>query len=281
MNIRVSADSTCDLSQKIIQQYGIGIVPLYIVMGNRTLRDGIDCTRDDIFSYVEQTGMICSTAAVSIGDYADWFGRQLGDFDAVVHFTISSDMSACYQNACVAAAEFPGKVFVVDSRNLSNGIGHLAMDAAILAREGKSAQEIKEILDEKKKRLNVSFVLDTLEYLHKGGRCSALTVFGANVLNLKPCIEVRGGAMGVGRKYRGTLKKSILDYVKDRLEGNENLDCERIFICDSGMDDDISDSVYSYIKGLGRFKEIYHSDSGCTISNHCGPNCLGILYYNA
>lgn len=279
MNIRVSADSTCDLSAQMTEIYDIGITPLYIIMGDKTLRDGVDCTKEQIFEYVERTGSLCRTAAMSIGDYIDWFGGQLQRYDEVIHFTISAEMSASYQNACVAAAEFPEKVFVVDSRNLSNGIGHLAVDAAGLVREGKTAEQIKEILDKKKEKLNVSFVLDTLEYLHKGGRCSAVQSFGANVLNLKPCIEVRDGVMGVGRKYRGSLKKSMVDYVNERLEG-QVVEDERIFICDSGVSDDIVKEVYTAIEATGKFKQIIHSLAGCTVSNHCGPNCLGILFYN-
>lgn len=280
MNIRISSDSTCDLTEELIKKNNIGITPLYIIMGNKTLRDGIECTREDIFSYVQSTGKLCSTSAVPIADYHAWFGEQLRTYDEVVHFTISSDMSACYQNACAAAAEFPGRVFVVDSRNLSTGIGHLVLDAAELARRGTGGEKIKNILDEKKQRLNVSFVLDTLTYLWKGGRCSGVAALGANLLGLKPCIEVRDGAMGVDRKYRGSLRKCLSDYVRDRLQDRDDVDYSRIFITDSGVEPGIVAEIEALLREMGPFEEIIHTLSGSTISNHCGPGCLGILYYN-
>lgn len=280
MNIRISADSTCDLTSELIEQYNVKIVPLYILMDNKALRDGIECTRDDIFAYTARTGTLCGTAAVSIADYLDFFGEELKTCDQIVHFTISSDMSACFQNACDAAREFAGRVFVVDSRNLSTGIGHLVLDGALLAREGKSGEEIKAILDERREKLNVSFVVDTLDFLRKGGRCSAIAALGANLLKLKPCIEVRGGQMGVAKKYRGTLAKAIENYVTDRIKDHDDIDYRRIFITDSGVEPEIVESVAAILREYGHFEEVLHTLAGSTISGHCGPGCLGILYYN-
>ena len=280
MRIRVSADSTCDLSPEIIAKYNIGILPLYIIFGDESRRDGIDCTREDIFAHVKETGKLCSTAAVTVGDYQDWFAQGLQNHDQVVHFTISSDMSACYQNACLAAEEFEGRVFVVDARNLSTGIGHLAINAAELAAEGKTGAEIKAILDEKKNKLNVSFVLETLTYLHKGGRCSAVAALGANILGLKPCIEVHQGKMGVGKKYRGKMEKVYEEYIRDRLLGHEDIDYKRIFVTDSGLAPGEAEKLVALIRELTPFEEILHTDAQSTICNHCGPGCMGILYYN-
>lgn len=280
MGVYVSSDSTCDLSRELIEKYNIGITPLYIVMGEDSLKDGLECTPADIFAAVERTGQLCSTAAVSMADYMDFFGEKLKDHDEIVHFTISSDMSACYQNACLAADEFAGRVFIVDSRSLSTGIGHLVLNAAELAAAGVSGAEIKRIVDEKKAKLNVSFVLETLNYIHKGGRCSAVAALGANLLGLKPCIEVRDGKMGVGKKYRGTMKKSLAAYVRDRLAETENLDLRRIFITHSAADDSAAQEVAALVKELAPFEEVLITTAGSTISNHCGPNCLGILYYN-
>ena len=280
MRIRVSADSTCDLSPEIIAKYNIGILPLYIIFGDESRRDGIDCTREDIFAHVKETGKLCSTAAVTVGDYQDWFAQGLQDHDQVVHFTISSDMSACYQNACLAAEEFEGRVFVVDARNLSTGIGHLAINAAELAAEGKTGAEIKAILDEKKNKLNVSFVLETLTYLHKGGRCSAVAALGANILGLKPCIEVHQGKMGVGKKYRGKMEKVYEEYIRDRLLGHEDIDYKRIFVTDSGLAPGEAEKLVALIRELTPFEEVLHTDAQSTICNHCGPGCMGILYYN-
>jgi len=229
---------------------------------------------------VKETGKLCSTAAVTVGDYQDWFAQGLQDHDQVVHFTISSDMSACYQNACLAAEEYEGRVFVVDARNLSTGIGHLAIDAAELAAEGKTGAEIKAILDEKKKKLNVSFVLETLDYLHKGGRCSTVAALGANLLGLKPCIEVHDGAMGVGKKYRGRMEKVYAEYIRDRLSDRDDVDYSRIFVTDSGLAPGMAETLVELVRSLGPFEEVIHTDAQSTICNHCGPGCMGILYYN-
>ena len=256
MKIRISADSTCDLTSELIEQYDIKITPLYILMDDRALRDGIECTREDIFAYTGRTGKLCGTAAVSIADYLDFFGEELKTHDQIVHFTISSDMSACFQNACDAAQEFPGRVFVVDSRNLSTGIGHLVIDGALLAREGKSGEEIKAILDERREKLNVSFVIDTLEYLRKGGRCSTVAALGANLLKLKPCIEVHEGKMSVAKKYRGTLAKAIESYVTDRIKDHDDFDKKRVFITDSGVDTEIVETVEKLLREYGGFEAL-------------------------
>ena len=280
MKIRISADSTCDLTAELLERYDVKITPLYILMEDRALRDGIECTREDIFAYTDRTGKLCGTAAVSIADYLDFFGEELKDHDQIVHFTISSDMSACFQNACDAAEEFPGRVFVVDSRSLSTGIGHLVIDGALLTREGKTGEEIKAILDERREKLNVSFVIDTLEYLRKGGRCSTVAALGANLLKLKPCIEVQNGKMSVAKKYRGSLEKAIENYVTDRIKDRDDLDTKRIFITDSGVDMETVHTVEKLLREYGGFEEIHHTLAGSTISGHCGPGCLGILYYN-
>ena len=277
MKIRISADSTCDLTAELLERYDVKITPLYILMEDRALRDGIECTREDIFAYTDRTGKLCGTAAVSIADYLDFFGEELKDHDQIVHFTISSDMSACFQNACDAAEEFPGRVFVVDSRSLSTGIGHLVIDGALLAREGKAGEEIKAILDERREKLNVSFVIDTLEYLRKGGRCSTVAALGANLLKLKPCIEVQNGKMSVAKKYRGSLEKAIENYVT---KDHDDLDTKRVFITDSGVDMETVHTVEKLLREYGGFEEIHRTLAGSTISGHCGPGCLGILYYN-
>ena len=281
MNIKISADSTCDLSPALRDQYGIDITPLYIVRGEETLRDGIDIVPEEIYEYVRKTGQLCHTAAVNVSDYITFFKKQLEDHDAIIHFTISSDMSGCYQNACIAAQDFPGKVFPVDSRNLSTGIGHLVLDAAIMAAEGKmTAQEITDALNEKKAKLDVSFVLDTLEFLKAGGRCSAVAAFGANLLGLKPSIEVKDGGMGVGKKYRGNINKCYVQYIKDRLSGRDDIDTKRIFITDSGLSEEVRAELEEVVRSCQPFEEVHHTQAGCTVSQHCGPGCMGILYYH-
>ncbi len=200
------------------------------------------------------------------------------DYDSIIHFTISSDMSSCYQNAC-AAAELTGKVYVVDSRSLSTGIAHLALDAAEMARAGMEASQIKAELDRRKEKLDVSFVLSTLEYLSKGGRCSAVAAFGANLLKIRPCIEVKNGRMGVGKNYRGNFDKCLAQYVQDKLAEAGTPDTRRIFITDSGAEDETWTAVRNELLKYAPFEEIIHTRAGCTISSHCGPGCLGILFY--
>ena len=281
LNIKISADSTCDLSPTLIEQYNIGITPLYIIDGEQSWRDGVDIRPEDLYEHVRKTGKLYQTAAVNVSDYISFFGTQLETHDAVIHFTISSDMSGCYQNACIAAREFPGKVFPVDARNLSTGIGHLVLNAAEMAAEGSlSAEEIAAQLTEKREKLDVSFVLDTLDFLKAGGRCSSLAAFGANLLGLKPSIEVKNGAMGVGKKYRGNIKKCYVQYIEDRLKGRDDIDTHRIFITDSGLSEEMRQELEDVVRACQPFDEVLHTQAGCTISQHCGPGCMGILYYH-
>jgi len=207
--IRITSDSTCDLSKSLLTSQGIAVIPLYVVKDGVSYADGIQITPDEIFDHVKAGGTLCTTAAVNVADYIDFFTRIKESCEEIVHFTISSEMSSCYKNACIAAEEVGG-VYVIDSRTLSSGIGHLVLDAAQLAQEGKNGVEIFNIIEARKSKLNVSFILDTLDYLRKGGRCSAVAALGANLLHLKPCIEVREGKMGVAKKYRGKLT-DVLD----------------------------------------------------------------------
>ncbi len=279
--IKVTADSTCDLSKELTEKYNIGIIPLYVVLDGVAKLDGIEITPADLFNHVEGGGELGSTAAVSVADYIDYFTKCLKEADEVIHFTISSDMSACYQNCVLAAEEFGGRVHPVDSRNLSTGIGLLVLEAAEMAAAGKTSEEICAVVEEKKSRLNVSFVINTLKYLHKGGRCSTIAALGANLLSLRPCIEVKEGKMGVGKKYRGDYKKCLVNYIKDKLSGKDDVETGRIFITHSeGITEEEFEAVKAQVEALQPFAEILRTTAGCTISNHCGPGTLGILYFN-
>lgn len=278
MKIKVTADSTCDLSPELVEKYEIDIFPLTVVKNGDVLRDGIEITPDDIYAHVSAGGDLCGTSAINISDYLDRFSEYRREYDAIVHFTISSDMSTCYQNALIAAAEL-SEVYVVDSRNLSTGIGQLVIDAAIMAQSGMTAADIKAELDAKKEKLDVSFILDTLEYLRKGGRCSSIAALGANLLSLKPCIEVKNGKMGVGKKYRGSLEKCLIKYIEDKLQDCSDIDLSRIFITHSGLDEKLVADMESAVRRCGDFQDILITRAGCTISSHCGPNCAGILFY--
>lgn len=278
MRIKISADSTCDLSKELVEKYDIGIIPLYVVKGGQSLKDGLEISPGDIFEYVDSGAGICTTAAVNYADYHEKFSGWLAEYDAVIHVDISSEMSACYQTACLVAEEL-GNVYVVDSRNLSTGSGHLVVDAAELAARGYAPLDIKAELERRADKVEASFVIDTLKYLHKGGRCSAVAAMGANLLNLKPCIEVRDGEMGVAKKYRGHLGKCLESYVADKLAGRDDLDHRRIFITHSRMDRAIVNKVIEQVRQTGPWEEIHETDAGCTVSNHCGPGTLGVLYY--
>lgn len=281
MKIKISADSTCDLSPELIERYHIGITPLYIIRGEETLRDGIDVRPEELYEYANATGKLCKTAAVNVSDYLAYFAACREEYDAVIHFTISSDMSACYQNACIAAAEV-GNVYPVDARNLSTGIGLLVLEAAELVRKGElTAQEIQQRMNQRRELLDVSFVVEQLGYLRKGGRCSSVAALGANMLSLRPCIQVKDGKMGVGKKYRGAYQKCLLQYVKERLEGRDDIDPHRIFITESGgfTPEEVAE-VEAAVRGYQPFEEVLHTRAGCTVSSHCGPRTLGILYFH-
>ena len=279
MRIRISADSTCDLSKELLEKYDVAITPLYIRLGEKDLKDSIEVTRDDIFSYVERTKSIPKTAAVNVGDYVDFFTKVKEEgYDGIVHFTISADMSSCYQNACLAAGTFEN-VYIVDSRTLSTGIGHLVLDACELRDEGKTAKEIFDILEERKQKLDVSFVLDTLRYLALGGRCNSLLAFGANILNIKPSIQVKEGKMGVDKKYRCSFERAVVRYINDKLADHDSLNLKRIFITDSGCSDEVRNAAEEAVLKNAPFAEVIHTRAGCTVSSHCGPNCIGILFY--
>lgn len=278
LKIKITADSTCDLSAEIAQRYGIELIPLYVNKGGVYYKDGLDIFAQDIYDHVSAGGELCSTAAVNIDDYTRIFTQLRTSYDAVIHFTISASMSSCFQNASIVASDME-QVYVIDSENLSTGIGQLAIEAAIMAESGMEAEEIVSVLNQMKKKLDVSFVLDTLEYLRKGGRCSALAALGANLLSLKPCIEVRDGAMKVGKKYRGSLDKCIEKYICERLADVDTLDLRRIFVTHSGMEQSRLDGFAEIVAKCAPFAEILQTQAGCTISSHCGPNCIGILFF--
>lgn len=277
--VQVTTDSTSDLSAELLESLNIKYIPLYIIMDGKDYKDGLEINPPDIFSYVNHSGQITKTAAVSVADYISLFRTYTDQGMEVVHVNISSFFSSCYQNACIAAAEV-GNVYVIDSLNLSTGSGHAAVNAALLAQQGLSGAEIKKQIDEIVPRINASFVLDTLKYLHLGGRCSSVAALGANLLSLKPCIEVTDGKMGVGKKYRGSLDKCIVQYIADRLDGNQDaIYPRRIFIthtCKPEMVELAKETIAKYMK----FDEVLITQAGCTISNHCGPGTLGILYLN-
>ena len=277
MKIKITSDSTCDLSREQIAKYDVHILPLAVTMGENNYRDGMDITPEQIYAHVAKGGDLPKTAANNIADYQAVFEKYSKEYDAVIHLNISAEFSSCYQNACAAAEDFEN-VYVVDSRNLSTGHGLLVIRAYELAESGKTGAEIAEELRSMVDRVDASFILNQLEYLKKGGRCSALAVLGANMLKLKPCIEVKDGKMGVGKKYRGAFEKCLKEYVQDRLAGREDLNLDRVFITHSGVSKELVDLAVNTVRELQPFKEICVTQAGCTVSSHCGPDTLGVLF---
>lgn len=273
----ISSDSTCDLSAELKERYDVRILPLGVTLGTNVYRDGVDITPDDIYAHYDKTGELPKTTAANVGECIEHFKELTKDGDAVIHFTISSDMSSTYNNACIAASEFDN-VYVVDTKNLSTGGGLLVVAAAEMAKDGVDAKEIVENVEKLVPCVDVTFVIDSLEYLYKGGRCSALSMMGANLLKLKPCIEVKNGVMGVGKKYRGVFSKVVTEYVTERLQNADDIDPTRVFITHAGCDEELMQSVIKQIKDMGIFKEVFFTRAGCTVSSHCGANTMGVLF---
>ncbi|MBP3313823.1 MAG: DegV family protein [Oscillospiraceae bacterium] len=277
MKIKITSDSTCDLSPVQLQENDISILGLVVNKGGKAFTDGVDIQPDDIYAHVAAGGDLCSTAALNPSDYMEFFSHFAEDYDAIIHVNISTGFSSCHQNACLAAAEMEN-VYVIDSLNLSTGHGLVVLEAVKLAREGKTPEEIVACLNAMRDKVRASFVLEQLEYMKKGGRCSAVTVLGANLLKLKPCIEVKDGKMGVATKYRGSMEKCLKDYITDRLQNMENIRDDLIFITHSGMDQALIDLAVAEVEAKGYFKNIVVTRAGCTVSCHCGPGTLGILF---
>lgn len=273
----ISSDSTCDLSAELKERYDIKIIPLGVTLGDKVYRDGIDINPDEIYAHHAKTGELPKTTAANVGECIDYFTELTKDGDAVIHFTISSTMSSTYSNSCLAAEEFEN-VYIVDSKNLSTGGGLQVIAAAEMAKNGMSAPDIVAELEKITPCVDASFVIDSLEYLHKGGRCSALAMLGANLLKLKPCIEVKNGVMGVGKKYRGVYGRVLTEYVNERLQNPEDIDTSRVFVTHAGCDPEIVETVLNQVKATGLFEEVFLTRAGCTVSSHCGANTLGVLF---
>ena len=277
MNIKIISDSTCELSAQMLAAHDITLTPLTVVKNDEQFKDGVTITPAEIFAHVAAGGDLCTTAANSIGEYADIFEKYCPDYDGVIVITLGSGFSACYQNACLAAEDFPN-VRVIDSQNLTTGQGMVVLKACELAKNANDLDALAAELRAFTEKVEASFVVDKLDYLVKGGRCSSAAALGANLLNLKPCIEVKGGKMIVGKKYRGNYAKCLVNYAKERLEGREDIDTDTLFITRTVIDDDAYAAVVDAAKQYSDFKNLYETTAGCTISCHCGPGTLGIVF---
>ncbi len=274
--VKITCDSTADLSHELLQKYNIDTIPLYIIIYENTYRDSVDIQPDDIYAYAQRTGKLPKTAAVSVQNYIDLFAKYQ-EYDAIIHINIGQQFSSSFQNAYIASQEFKN-VYVINSENLSTGSGHLVIEAAELAAQGLDAEQICENLKRVIPKIDASFVIDTLDYLKMGGRCSSIQAFGASLLNIKPCIEVIDGKMEVGKKYRGKIEKSIQKYVVDRLKDRDDIITDRVFITHSGCSVDLLNQVKQLVIESQPFEEVFITRASCTISCHCGPNTLGVLF---
>lgn len=277
--IILSADSTCDLGEELIKKYNIITFPLHIVQNDKSYLDSVNITSDEIYDTFYKKGTLPKTAAVNISEYEEVFKKYINNGYEIVHINLGSALSTSYQNCKIAANEL-GHIYPIDSCNLSTASGLLVIFAAECIEKGMTAEETANAVRTMTSKTHGSFIIDRLDFMRAGGRCSTLTMLGANLLSLKPCIEVnnKDGSMGVGKKYRGKLEKVLVNYVEDKLSQYNDIIPDRIFITHSGISKEREQLVYDLIKSKNYFKEIYITRASCTISSHCGPNTLGILF---
>lgn len=282
MNIIITTDSAADIPESLLKEYSIKTIPLYVILGDKEYKDGQDLSCNDIFDFVKQSKKLPKTAAVSINDFENFFENLLGTADNtyIIHHSISSKISSCYSNAITASKKFPGKVFVIDSKSLSSGIGLLAIFSAKLAKEGKWPEEIYKNTLSRVNNVQASFIIQDIEYLYKGGRCSAIGKIGANILKIKPQIYVQNGEMLNVAKPRGKIEIVLKQYIDSTLAKFNNPDKSYVFVTHSDMDKTIENQIIDYIKSKNIFENVINSNASATISSHCGKGTLGILYIN-
>lgn len=279
-DIAITTDSTCDLPQRFIDENDITVVPLTVLLGDTVYRDGVDIKPDDVYSFVEKTGKLPKTSAVTPAEYFEVFKQLTDEGKKVVHIGFSSGLSSSFQNACVAASEFDN-VFCVDSKTLCTAQGLLVLKACDYRAKGMDAKKIADRVTKLVSKVSATFVLDGLEYLHKGGRCSSVARFGANVLGIKPSIAVdnQTGKLEVSKKYRGKTEIVYKQYIADRMNEIKRIQPDRVVIAESGG---VSSQIIAFAKGViegkDKFNQVIVADAGCTISSHCGPKTFAIFY---
>ena len=280
MKIRISADSTADLSQELLEKFNIPTMPLHVSLGEKDCLDGVTIQPQDIYDFYATAKKLPKTGARSAEEYKEFFQKILDEgYDAIVHFTISSDMSASFSNAELASRDFKD-VYVVDSRQLSTGIGLLVLDACDMVEAGLTAKEIADRAVARTEATKSSFIVNTLEFLYKGGRCSALAYLGANLLQIKPCLEVKNGLIGVESKPMGRYRRCVDKYCESIKAKMTNPDPKRCFVTHTQMDEGIAEEVIETVKSWGIFDEVLETVAGCTVTTHCGANTIGILFIN-
>ena len=277
MKIKITTDSTCDLPAEVLREREITVVPLGIVKDGELFRDGVDITTADIAAHVDGGGEITTTSAVNIAGYEELFSAFADAYDAVIHVNIGAGFSSCHQNARIAAENF-SNVYPVDSANLSAGHGLMVLAASDAARSGASPEEICARLAALAPKLEASFVLDRLDYMQKGGRCSAVAALGAKALKLHPCIEVVSGRMTVVKKYRGSMERVIAEYIRERLGERDDIDTTRVLVVHSCRTAGLTETALEVLRQDGRFDVVLAVPAGCTIFSHRGPDALGIIF---
>lgn len=276
--IKVLTDSTADLSNDLLERYDIDVIPLYVAIGEKSYKDMIEITPDELYSLVNKYGELPKSSAPPISDYYEVFKKFVENGYDVIYVGLSSKLSSSYQNACIAAKEFDeGRVFTVDSQNLSTGIGQLAIYASELCQQGQEAREVYEKVKDKVSKVRSSFIISTLKYLHMGGRCSSIQMIAGSLLKINPQIIVKDGGMIVGNKYRGKGEKIWEEYYKDSVGNGEKIDKKRVFVTHSAYND-AAEYLKNKLKNNLRANEVIITQAGCVISTHCGPGTVGILY---
>ncbi|MGM9676698.1 MAG: DegV family protein [Butyricicoccus sp.] len=278
--VKIISDSTCDLTRELLERYHVTILPLHVLLGDTEYLDGKNITPDEIYTWSDQNKTTPKTSAPSVAEAVELFRPYMEAGDELICFSISDTMSSSGNSMRLAAQELEAeeRIHVIDSENLSTGVGHLVILAAELAQAGKTAEEIVRSVEAMRPLVRSSFVVDTLVYLHRGGRCGGLTALAGSMLRLHPKIIVENGSMIVGKKYRGKIDKVILNYVQDMEAELKQAREDRIFITHSNCDDATVQAVYDYLDSLQHFKEIFITSTGSVISSHCGPGTLGVLF---
>lgn len=278
--IKIVSDSTCDLSEELVKKYDIQIAPLHILLGEKEYLDGVEISPDEIYAWADKNEDTPKTSAIGFEEAKKIVEQVVGTEDELMIFTISGKMSTTVNVFRMIAEELEveDKVSIIDSENLSTGIGLLVLKAADMVKSGHNRTEICEKIEELKGKVRASFVVDTLTYLHRGGRCSSVAALAGGVLKLHPKIVVSDGTMRADKKYRGKTENAITDYVSDLEDALKNAEQERVFLTHSGCREEILDMVYTYLKELDYFKEIHITRAGGVISSHCGPGTLGVLF---
>ena len=277
MNIKITADSTCDLSEELLRQWNISLMPMHILMGGESYLDGVTVHPADVFAHVKNGGQPPKSAAANLVEYTDFFTPFAKEYDAVIHISVGSKFSSCFQNARLAAQEFDN-VSVVDSENICTGQGYLVLRAAKWAADGLSAKNICMRLQSLAKRVELSFVLNQLDFMAKSGRCSGVLAFGANILGIKPSLAVIDGELKVVKKYRGSLPICVGKYIADQLDGRDDIDNTMVFISSCEPKPGCMDAIKAGLRKYGKFEHIIETDIGTTIGGYSGPGTIGIVF---